>query len=281
MGSGYFEFENSDTYGKNEHYYAYYYDEFDLDLGYPTSGMIRLSDKRYVRFFDKGMVLLNNSPDPQTFTDGELKTLEGYTGPYWRFIGGQDRGHNTGEAFNSITLRSWTYTDWEDRKIVFGDAIFLVTQPLTYHISDIIIDDQDFGGTSPASESANFWGESDWKPIYEPGKSYRVRASENWKMAAYHIAENPNITARYEPAIAVSGNYEVFEWHPKGTTSINYALSFLDGDSMVEGIIDQTKDEGQWNSLGEYYFIAGKANAMIIAGQDGIADAFRWEFKGE
>src|SRR3989338_8551834 len=58
LGDMYYEFQDR-TNGNSEHYWGRYYDEYDLDLGYPTWPMVKASGEVWVRFFEKGAVVVN------------------------------------------------------------------------------------------------------------------------------------------------------------------------------------------------------------------------------
>ncbi|MDZ7343609.1 MAG: putative glycoside hydrolase family 15 protein, partial [candidate division KSB1 bacterium] len=69
LGDAYISFTDIEA---GEHYYTKYYDEYDVDLGYPTGPATELRSDIWVRFFDLGAMVLNASGAPKTVTDAEL-----------------------------------------------------------------------------------------------------------------------------------------------------------------------------------------------------------------
>ena len=69
-----------------EHYYNSYYDEMDLDLGFPTGPMRQIESTgergrgTYVRFFGNGAVILNVNEYSRTVTDAQIRGMNGYDG---------------------------------------------------------------------------------------------------------------------------------------------------------------------------------------------------------
>jgi len=114
-----------------EHYWSEYYDEFDLELGYPTGEMQHIGGGVWVRFFDRGAVIANINSHPVTVSDQSFRTASGYAGPYWRFQGCQDPALNNGQPFISVELKGHVYTGYQDTEITVGDGIVLVSNPTT------------------------------------------------------------------------------------------------------------------------------------------------------
>jgi len=274
LGDGYFSF--TDT--KSEHHFNRYYDEFDLNLGYPKTAGLVLPNGCYARFFDKGVSITNPTGQPQTVTDADLRSLAGYAGPYNRFLGGQDPSVNNGQSFDRVDL--WGAIDPRSGKKVLGDGIILVKQPITV-ISDIIIDNLDYG-TSPSSDAARFSGS--WNQTDQGDLGWYIidRARSGWYPHAYAQAGNGNAVATYTPGIGVAGKYEVFEWHgyvnQSGMASNVPCKIVSAGGQVTNKTIDQTRNQGQWNSLGIYNFAAGKQGKIILNNNANgivVADAFR------
>jgi hypothetical protein len=285
LGDVYYSFT---TWDAGEHRYIYYYDEYDIELGYPRSQPIELSSECHVRYFDGGLVIINASGAPQTVTDGQLRseTSAYYEGPYYKFQGGQQPQWNDGTEFTSIDLIGSSH----EYNTQFGEAIILVEQPQIV-VSDIIVDDC-FSGTSPSSEDPVFldsWTRGD------------QRGAEFWCMCnrpyqdlfayMYTFPGDGESQAIYTPTIGVAGNYEVFEYHGymgdtpehiQEGTNVPYTINYAYG-MATSGTIDQTVNYGQWNSLGTHYFEAGQTGNVIINNDaDGmvIADAFKFVFRG-
>jgi len=218
FGDAYFEATDRGTSAgaDQQHWYVSYYDEFDTDLGQPTTDMVFLkkipiikiggkSNDAWVRFFDNGAIILNASSESVTITDEEIKTITGYDGPYYRFQGGQDPITNNGSIFTDVTLSG--------RKFVagyIGDGIILLKESKTI-VSEIIIDNIE-SNTSPGSHSAELNG--NWKGN-EKGKATKTWTQGKRRKDVFHLhyTEAKNAEAIFKPTIGVAGNYEVFEWH--------------------------------------------------------------------
>ena len=279
MGDGYFSFTDKKS---KEHYYNKIYDEYEVNLGYPTSEFYLLSVDCSIRFFDNGVVIMNPSGSEKTVTDAHLRAYSEYDGPYYRFQGGQDPEHNDGSLFSQITL----YGAPNGSFGVYGDAVLLLKQPTTV-ITDIIIDDSD-AATSPASERAEFIG--NWDLNGEEGDAFYclcVKTYAGFYEYAFKHPGNGDAKAVYTPTIGTAGNYEVFEWHGEMTSSpvstrTPFTIDFAKGNRST-GTIDQSINTGQWNSLGTYYFEEGTSGNVTIS-DDGngriIADAFKFVFRG-
>jgi len=289
-------------FASGEHHYNHYYDEFDLDLGYPKGdvkqvkvgqGAAETNDEQgiWAKFYDKGAMIINLDHKENTLTDAELQQLKGYEGPYYRFKGGQDPDFNNGKKFREVKLRG-ILRDKDPIGFV-GDAIILVKEPTTV-VADIIIDNID-GGTSPASKPAKL--EGDWTNMPKS----RSEAKKNaWGVGArpyanlYNYAtaqSNSGAKATFTPTMGIQGKYEVFEWHgwlgsrkesKQEATNVPVTIKHANGE--VTKYIDQSKNEAQWNSLGTYYFNKGTDGKVIISNQntDGpvIADAIKFVFEG-
>ena len=85
--------------------------------------------------------------------------------------------------------------------------------------------------------------------------------------------------------------YEVLEWHGyRGSSPTDYQLATNVPAKITFGygqdttvVIDQTKDFGQWNSLGVYFFPKETSSNVQISNQvDGIviSDAIEFVYKG-
>jgi len=271
------------------HNYDSYYDEYDLNLGYPIGSMQQLTDTKnngsgvWVRFFDSGAVIMNMDSQPATITDADLQTLNYYDGPYYRFKGGQDPVFNNGQEFQSVYL---------DGKIIdvnkngyVGDAILLVTT-LTTAVTDIFLD-SDKVGTSPGSED----------PEYDGNWSHTNDVSNAWALSyrgyrgAYAISYSPagdgSSAAKFTPTIGVSGQYKVYEWHgsvdnKQSASNVPYEIRHAGGTET--GTINQRNNIGKWNYLGEFNFNKGTSGNVKIStdGTNGIviADAIRFVYQG-
>jgi len=288
-GDAYFEATDANS---GEHYYVSYYDEFNLDLGFPKGPMKALyitgtNDKGvWVRFFDKGVVIVNIDATPHTVSDSEIRTMTGYSGPYYRFLGGQDTKVNTGQSFTNVALGGRNYSTG-----YIGDAILLVNTPTTA-IADILVDNVS-AGTSPGSSAAQFTGS--WTPTNGNGSRFWTPGAASYRgIYDYSVAQagTPAGSALYAPTIGVAGLYEVFEWHGylgnspdlvQEAKDIAFEITFTK-NVRASGVIDQSKNYGKWNSLGTYFFDAGTiGNAKIMQNAKNltIADAVKFVFRGE
>jgi len=272
----------------NEHHYTLYYDEFGLNLGWPTSRMQLIKgtgsgDKgTYVRFFDKGAVIVNVDHKPNSVSDSDIRSIEGYNGPYYRFLGGQDPDFNNGDTFVSVDLQGkcanavcYGY---------YGDAIFLSKEP-TVMVSDIFIDD-DEEITSPGSASAVFsseWIHDTCEGIDDAWCQGCRDYADFWALAYSESAESKAV---FSPTINIAGDYEVFEWHgdvsgKDEASNVNHVVKHAGGENVV--VVDQGSSVGRWNSLGVYSFDVGSGQGVTISAEDAdgvvIADAVKFVFK--
>ncbi len=251
---GYFSFSED-----NLHHYDNYYDEYELDLGYPTGPMQQLTSTGewgrgvWVRFFDKGAVIVNMDKQPATVTNSQIATLSFYNGPYYRFRGGQDPAFNNGQLFDQVTLQG---TEWSSKGDYIGDAIFLVKQPTTA-VAEIIID-SDNEGTSAGSYPAEFTG--NWQQTNDNVSRAWALSTRTYKNAyslAYSPAGGGENSVIFKPTIGVAGNYAIYEWHGDKTdvTESNKVPCEIHHANGTEyRFIDQTRNYGKWNYLGTYYF---------------------------
>jgi hypothetical protein len=303
LGDAYFSFSDVEA---REHYYLKYYDEFDINLGKPASeaqpiketcrqAPIGGGDERcvWVRFFENGLSLANTTGAPVTITDSQLKGLSGYDpgsdGKYHHFRGGQDSGTNTGKDFTSVTLKGDLWTSGDEKEEV-GDGIILTKDP-TVMVSEIYIDNND-PGTSPSSQPAQLTG--NWEPTCAPPgnsndihhDSWSMRCAEFYEWYDYVVTTSPSAQAVYAPAINVSGQYAVYEWHGtyNGQEATNVAYTVHHAGGSETRTVNQRVCKGRWNLLGVYRFEAGSGGKVTIsaAGADGpvIADALKFVYQG-
>jgi hypothetical protein len=275
---------------ENEHNNSLWYDECSADLGHPTGPPQQLSNGCYVRFFDKGVSILNAASGTQTVSAGDLAGLTGYQGPYYRFRGNQDPLVNDGSLFASVTLVATAAARGGDP---VGDGIILLTTPQTI-VSDIIVDDAP-DGTSPGSQPAEMSGfawdqqaSSQDNPTWTTGPSWDNDPAHHRS----HIAPpgSGSATAVYRPAINLHGKYTVYEWHGwAGATpsslaeASNVPCRIVHANGATDLTIDQTTNYGRWNALGTYHFKAGGgASVMVSNNANGyvVADAFRFVYAG-
>ena len=295
MTNAYYNIGDLSVPGSSEHVWTPYYDEFNLRLGQATGKAQQIgSTGVWVRFFDNGCVIVNTSNTTSTVTDGDIRNLSGYAGTYSRFKGNQDPVWNDGSAFNSVTLTSTAHS-WPGGSQNVGDAVFLVKSPTTI-VSDVIVDNA-YSGTSPGSAPTNFVGTwlLDANQPY-PNSTWEITAPQRPEIPLwyYHLvasAGSGSGTATSTPAINISGNYRVYEWHgwaggnqDSKTESAAVPVQIVHASGTASAAIDQTKNYGSWNLLGTYAFKAdGSAmltltNNVPCTGCAVIADAFKLEY---
>ncbi|MFO7889391.1 MAG: putative glycoside hydrolase [bacterium] len=294
MWDAYYSYSDN---ASGEHRYDKYYDEFDLNLGYPKDRVRQIKtgnggiDEQgiWVKFYDNGMVIINLDHVNNSVTDAEVQGSEYYDGPYYRFQGGQLPDFNNGEMFTEVTLQGYQ-RNWDPLGFV-GDAIILLTKPDTV-VADIIIDNVD-AGTSPASVAAKLTG--NWTNSAENDYAFwgvGARAYANIFNYAKTQPGRGETYAEFIPTIGVPGNYEIFEWHgwlgesPEAiveATNVPIIIKFA-GNQVAEGRIDQSQNAKQWNSLGTYHFTKGTNGSVKITNEANgqvIADAFKFVYKGD
>lgn len=278
-GDGYLGFTED-----NLHNYHFFYDEFELQLGFPRGAMEQLkstgSKKRgvWARFFDNGAVIVNFDDKPNSVSDSELSSMSGYAGPYYRFVGGQNPSFNNGTRFDQITLAGEV-----NRNGYVGDAILLTKTPTTI-VTDIFIDSDD-EGTSPTCEPAKFTGA--WQQVNNSNEDAWSLNYKDWKdiwAMAVSVPGNGENTATFTPNIVVGGSYEVFEWHgtPDGQMASNVPHIIKINNTEKVVVVDQTRRRAQWNSLGVYNFPKGKTSQVIITNNANgvvVADAIRFQYR--
>jgi len=282
----------------NNQSYNHYYDEFDLDVGYPKGKMQEIPQKKqvWVRFFDDGLAMMNMNNHQVVVSDNDIKRMTGYDGPYYKFKGGQQPIFNSGEKFGSVVLSGHGWTKQQGGNVFHysaGDGIVLVDKPVT-SVSSIIIDN-DWQGTSPASDAVKLVGE--WSEInadnkvdqchnqhYEIGKC-RTKNTYAFINTATAYSKSENAQAVYAPNIGVAGEYKVYEWHGKlnntnQATNVVYKINHAKG--VENKVVNQQQNQGRWNYLGSYVFISGTlGNVKInVSGADGevVADAIKFVF---
>ena len=278
------------------YYISYYHDEFDTDLGYPTEngGPYETSNGAFVRFFDKGAAICNPTGTIITVTDADISGFAGYAGPYYKFLGGQAPEHNNGELFDSVELHGETRSPIRQNQ---GDGILLFIEPTT-SISDIVVGNTFNNDTSPKCEEVALSGS--WQQVYDVSKNFPNRnpCYSQWIMGpegiGYAVAGQGSggSSATFTPMIGVDGYYEVFEWHGwHGDSPTSYQLAsnvpyeiVVNGETVREGFMDQSKNFGKWNRLGIFYFPTGDSSYVKISNNANgmvIADAVNFRFKGK
>lgn len=278
------------------YYIGYYHDEFDTDLGYPTSDPVELPSGAWVRFFDKGAAICNPTGRIITVTAQELAAAPGYAGPYYRLRGGQDPEFNNGELFTSVELYGEVRTPTRPRDNQ-GDGILLFKEPTTV-VADIWVGNTYNNDTSPGSDPVKLTGS--WVEVQdEPGIfptanncfsqwshfPYNGSIYNDGIGYAYAKGGDGSSYADFIPTIGVPGFYEISEWHGKGS-NLSKAVPFeviVQGNVRLKGTIDQTTNSGRWNVLGRVYLPKGKESIVRITNKTSgqvLADAMRFKFLG-
>jgi hypothetical protein len=283
----YFTFEHTQDKAP-DHYWNNYYDEFDLDVGYPTGPMQEVKKEIWIRFFDGGVAIANFSGNDVIVADQDLRALAGYDGPYYRFLGSQDmalngnNAVNNGQRFSSVNLSGHKYLGWRDAEYTAGDGVILVKSLQTV-VSDIIIDNVE-AGTSPASESVTLTG--GFAQQKDGGDNcYSVRPGGAFAQPVFAVASPSSGEAVFTPNVGVAGKYEVYEWHGSLNRALasNAAYIINHADGSTTKIVNQQINEGQWNSLGVYTFKRGASGNVTISstGANGsvMADAVKFVFR--
>ncbi len=282
LGNGYFGYQPQ----YKDHYVLSYYDEMDLDLGQPSSGnyTMKCVDGKcvYVRFFQKGVVILNVTGASVTVSDADIH-FPAYNGPYYFFEGGQNPEWNTGLQFTSATLAG---SKSSTGKKYLGDALILLKTRQKV-VSEIVVDNY-VNDTSPGSDPALFVG--NW--TQDCGYGAWTMGCGAWLgqySNAYSFSGSGENRAIFSPKIGVTGAYDVYEWH--GTPSVSTPVATdapftlaMDGSEVARLNINQSQNKSQWNKVGRYYLTKG-ANVQMTITNDAnglvVADAVKLVFQGE
>ncbi len=267
----YFSFQDLEA---SEHYWSFWYDEFDLNLGRPTGPPHQIRPGLWVRFFDNGCAIGSCNGQPQTASANDLTQFSEYDGPYFRFKGGQNPSFNNGKQFESIDLHGIKI----DGRY-FGDGIVLLKQP-RFVIADIVIDNS-AAGTSPSSAMAELGaGFEQSKDCWNNGYLLNCKSWLDTYETALSYGSGKAI---FRPTIAIAGNYKVYEWHPQLSglaSNVTYRVRSAGGDQ--DFVINQQQNAGQWNEIGRFRFSNG-TNGFVEIQADGAngavaADAIKFVF---
>ncbi|NOY57639.1 MAG: hypothetical protein GXO75_01725 [Calditrichaeota bacterium] len=278
------------------YYITFYHDEFDTDLGYPSSEPQELPSGAWVRFFTKGAAICNPTGEVITVNASELEGKTGYEGPYYRFRGGQDPDFNNGQLFTSIELYGQKRKRERDNQ---GDGILLFKEPVTV-VADITVGNTFNNDTSPASEPVELAGDwtevrdtndpwPDRNPCFSQFEGSPVNGSviDDGIGYAYAPPGAGLSTATFRPAIGVPGYYEIAEWHGWLDNPASSQTPFkivVDGDIKMSGVIDQTRNAGNWKKLAIVYFPKGTVSYIQINNKTSgyiLADGMRFRYLGD
>ena len=277
------------------YYIMIWYDEFETDLGYGIGEPFELANGLWARYFDKGVAVCNPTAEMQTLSPSDLN------GTFYRFKGGQDPVVNDGKIFDQpITIYGHTYSSSDKR----GDGIIMFREPTTV-VSDIIVDNFFHNSTSPGSNPVEL--EGGWSRFISAGSLVWDENNPYWSQFGnkqvigdfddaygYHAipAGDGSSTATWRPTIGVEGYYEIAEWHGwHGDNQSSYSEAsnipfeiVVNGGTKIRGIVDQTKNYGQWNVLGYGYLEAGTNSYVKITNNANgyvIADAVKFRYLNE
>jgi len=280
--------------GSAHHRYTFMHDEYEGDLGYSTESTQTIKDMM-VRYYDNGVIISNISGSGKRLCPSELTG-----GPYYRFLGNQDPNWNNGSEFTSSSCIN---LEGLDGIMLFKKQITLVTP--------IIIDNVEYNMTTIGQEPVKYKG--DWKqsldcPFYcktrQLGEASYGMAAASSRWGSYFAFSAPGTgqnTAEYRPKINIPGRFEIFEWHgnlgepgpefrggpsapSKGDEATNvpyeiYIDNKIDNKLVETRTIDQTKNQGGWNSLGVFDVKKGEEISVKISNNANgyvISDAIKF-----
>lgn len=255
----------------------WWFDEYDVNIGQPLGNAYQLSNGVWTREFTNGLVLMNSTGSPKTVYATDLGSTT-----YYRFRGGQQPNFNDGSKFTSVILESWMYRGmWP-----IGDGMILVKSPQTV-VADIIIDAEN-------PEAELLIPNNIRSSFQQTAMSYDLEnGAETWP-DSWHVYPNNSCyfaspgdgssTATWTPNIGVGDKYEVYEWHSASGNHASNApvvIKHANGETKIE--VDQTKNGGQWNSLGIYDFAVGTLDYVQVSNEANgmvVADAIKFVYKG-
>ncbi|MGA1870984.1 MAG: hypothetical protein ACMUJM_20800 [bacterium] len=115
-----------------------------------------------------------------------------------------------------------------------------------YHPDDVIVDNLDVS--------------SNW--------TFTSNTEDTWKGSAqYHAAGEGFNTFTFVSQIKQSGNYNIYAWWKEGNNraiDAPYTIYFKGGIASEIIPVNQQKNGGRWNFLGNYYFTAGANNQAVV-----------------
>jgi hypothetical protein len=277
------------------YYITFYHDEFDTDLGYPTSEPQELSSGAWVRFFTKGAAICNPTAKVTTVNASELTGMDGFDGPYYRFRGGQDPEFNNGELFSTVELYGETRVRERDNQ---GDGILLFKDQVTT-VADIWIGNTLNNDTSPGNLPVELVG--NWIEEMDTDDPWTSRnpCFSQWHGGpnagsvindgigyAYVSGGNGSATATFRPTIGVEGYYEISEWHGWLSTALDYEVPYqlvVNDEIKAVGTFDQKTSEGKWNRLAIVQLPKGTNSYLRINNNTPgpiLADGIRFKYIG-
>lgn len=165
--------------------------------------------------------------------------------PYWYRVEGYDDAFNVSPA---VTVGPVTATS--------GAGVV-----------DVIVNDSDAAFSTTGS-----WVVS--------GGAGSYQGDERWAISGGSPA-----TARWQPTLALAGEYEVYVWYRADTNRAPDAPYTVVAPGVRTTIrVDQRVNGGQWVSLGTFAFHAGASGYVELSDDAGpnvvVADAVRWRWTG-
>jgi len=201
-----------------------------------TSAVVTLTIKYTLTVTPTAGGTVTNSPNQPSYTTNSAVTLTATADPGSSFIGWSG---DAGGTNNPLDVTMTTNLN--------VNANFLGTP------TELIIDNPQatvVGSWSAGTSSADKYGDD-----------YR-----------YKSKGSGSSSLTYTPNIYFTGQYQVFEWHPKGnnrTTGAPFVINYATGTD-TKYVNEQVKG-GAWNLLGVYPFTNGSSGNVMIT--DGIAES--------
>ena len=292
LWDGYYSYEDNDSPKHNEHWWARYYDEYDVPLGEPLADPVEIRQDVFCRIFEHGAMVLNGAVQDETITEVDLQgavdsagllwqDVAGDGGHFYRFSGQQAPDFNDGSQFDSITLPGklvWNDIGREARK---GDGILLVHHPAQPVVAAVIVDTDSYV-TSPGAVDAQLQGFSascDDSGGFRTGFTY---CSDTYPLYRHYRASvGSGATATFEVALANGGWYRVLEFHPEiDGRDVPHVVTHDGGETTY--LVDQSVNAEQWNLLDTVYFTPDQPARVVVSadasGTQVAADAIRFEW---
>ncbi|WP_405735537.1 exo-alpha-sialidase [Streptomyces sp. NBC_01537] len=166
-----------------------------------------------------------------------------------------------------VSLGKFSFTAGTLATVELSDAAdgYVVADAVRFTYQGVVVDDEDATGYSVVSGT---WISPATTVDGHYGDSYSA-----------HAAGTGTSVVRWQPAVAVSGVYDVAVWytaHTNRASNAAYTVKHANGSTVVK--IDQRIHGGQWVSLGSFSFTAGTpATIELSDAADGyvVADAVR------
>ncbi|MEO6436857.1 MAG: hypothetical protein ABIP55_14005, partial [Tepidisphaeraceae bacterium] len=154
-------------------------------------------------------------------------------------------------------------------------ATVVPTRPLGHQLSEVIVDNNDAGFSTPmGSWSTNTASSTYWSNVNGTDTANRYRFAS--------AGASETHVARFTPTIPTTGFYPVYTWVNNGSNRIidqTYRINSAGGSQEVK--VNHKYTGKGWIYLGNFYFEAGTGGTVEISNQSGnsgsvIADAIRF-----